>query len=231
MGNPQGFESLVCELIAGELACWLGLYVPPFSVVRVVGIDIPMRDRGHMEHGPAFISQKIPGAPSDAGDTFLRKIANPQDVAKLVAFDTLIRNGDRWPPDDTRQSPNFDNLFFSPSGRKFILCALDHSHCFVETTFDNELDDDYVISDDRIYGYFPHFAPYLRPVYVVNAANRLGQMTREVAAEIVDSVPREWGLTGRQRARFIDVICARAVLAREVMLTRLEDKSFDLGQE
>lgn len=230
MGNPQGPESLVCELISAELAAWLGLRIPPFSVIQIENIDIPMNGVGTMQYGPAFISKKIDGATGDAGDIFLRKITNPQDIAKLIALDSFIRNADRYPPEGTEQRINFDNLFFAPDGRKLILYAIDHSHCFIETTFDMELNDDYIISDNRIYGYFPHFAPYLRREYVVAAAERLRQMDRDTAAEIVAAVPAEWGLTVDQRERLAVVIHTRALQTSAMIGLRLSDALLDMGK-
>src|SRR5262245_53584854 len=58
MGNPAGLDALAEELVGTELARWIGLKTPPFAIVNVRDIEIPMIDRGYMRQGPAFISRE-----------------------------------------------------------------------------------------------------------------------------------------------------------------------------
>jgi hypothetical protein len=210
MGNPAGNVALATELVGGELAQWFGLKTPPFAVVPVSDIDIPMIGHGYMTHGPGFISKEIDGLTSDGGDVFLSKLSNPEDVSKIIIFDTWIRNADRCPPDPGNIPFNRDNLFFTPEGRKFHLVAFDHSHCFVETTLEDELGGAHLVEDEQIYGRFPEFAPYITADAVGAAVARLGQMTPATAKEIVDSVPAKWAVSIGTRAAWCDLICERA---------------------
>jgi hypothetical protein len=110
IGNPAGNDSLATELVAGELAAWFGVRTPPFAIIPVVDIEIPMIGVGHMQNGPAFISREIEGSTAAGGDVFLKRLVNPDDVSKLIVFDTWIRNPDRCPPEGL--PTNRDNLFF-----------------------------------------------------------------------------------------------------------------------
>ncbi len=215
IGNPAGTDALAEELVGTELARWLGLKTPPFALLDVRNLKIPMIGRGDVVEGPAFVSSELRGSTSDGGTAFLRKLTNPEDVAKLVVFDTWIRNSDRHSPWIQGQGSNLDNLFFRQSGRKFELVAFDHSHCFVETTLDPELGWKDTILDNRVYGNFPAFKPYITYDRLDAARRRLRDMNQDIASRIVGSVPAEWGITSGTKSKWIEVICARAKLVDE----------------
>jgi hypothetical protein len=228
MGNPAGNHSLATELVAAELALGIGLRVPPFAVIRVAGIEIPMVDSeslqfGIVQPGPAFISCEVDGQPGDGGDVFLSKTVNPEDVSKLVIFDTWIRNADRCSPDPERAPYNRDNLFFAREGRKFALMAIDHSHCFVEGSLDDLLGPNDLMEDETIYGYFPEFAPFIQAYAVASAVRRLRQIDIGMVHRIMNSVPQEWGVTARMRAAWVSLICGRAQRVANFISARLVD--------
>lgn len=211
IGNPAGTDSLACELVAAELAVWLGLRTPDFAIIQVGEVEIPLHGGGVLTAGPAFISRAIEGTTGAPGDVFLKKLAAPAQVAKLVVLDTWIRNSDRCPPDGAFDpAPNYDNQFFTPDGRKFELVALDHSHCFVETTLDQELGSPHLAADERLYGAFPEFGPYLTDAAVSAALERLSQMDAVVAGEVVGSIPPQWGVTKPMRDAWAELIVQRA---------------------
>lgn len=227
MGNPAGNISLATELVAGELAAWFGLRIPPFAVVRVAGIEIPMASHGFIQDGPAFISKEMLGATGDGGNTFLSRLNNPADISKLVVFDTWIRNADRCAPKCTDTPQNLDNLFFTPAVRqKFDVVVLDHSHCFVETTFEAELGSPHLLEDDRVYGLFSGFEPFICPESVTRAIERLRQFDSLQAKQIVDSVPAEWGLSAAIREAFADLIFRRAQRVAGFIPGRLLDEPY-----
>ena len=212
IGNPAGEAALASELVAGELAVLMGLRVPEFAVIEL-DMDIPMEGRGPMRHGPAFVSRRLEGAVGDGGDTFLRALSRPGAVARLVVFDTWVRNQDRCPPEGALDSePNRDNLFFTPDGRKFDLVALDHSHCFVEGEMELEISQPHVRDDDRIFGLFPEFAPFIDERSVLAAVESLRQVDAASVRAIVASVPMAWGPSRQAREAWISVILARAEL-------------------
>lgn len=210
IGNPAGTDSLANELVAAELARWLGLEIPDFAVVDLQGITIDLAKGGQLASGPAFISRQIESVPFDGTDTMLGKLRDQKQVSQFVVFDTWIRNGDRHHPDENLGQVNRDNLFFTPSGRNYNMVAIDHSHCFVEGSLETDLGDDGVIADDAVYGLFPEFVPFVDPAAIAETAARLRTIDTAVAREIVASIPPEWGPTTQLRNRWADVICRRA---------------------
>lgn len=211
LGNPAGPMSLVSELVSGELATFLGLKIPDFAIVQLAGIEVPMIGGGILQPGPAFISREIDGFGGNGGPEFANKIANPQDVAKLIVLDTWIRNADRCHPDPDNYPPNYDNLFFTPHGQKYDLVALDHSQGFVESGLEAALSDPYVVEDDQVYGYFPEFAELIDFYSVSAAIARLRQIDITLAQKIVGSVPQQWAISTTAREALVNVICERAV--------------------
>ncbi|WP_456745035.1 HipA family kinase [Bradyrhizobium sp. USDA 4354] len=208
LGNPAGHMSLAAELVAAELAHWLGLPIPSFAKVHLTGdLQIPMIDGGQFQQGPAFISKEVDGFSGPGG---LSRLTNPDDVSRLVVFDTWVRNGDRCAPAESGYPPNYDNLFFTRLGSRFQLTALDHSHAFVENGLEGSLSDPYVLADEGIYGYFPEFAGLIKFSAVSAAVDRLNQVTPAMANEIVASIPAEWQISDGAKASWANVIIVRA---------------------
>jgi hypothetical protein len=224
LGNPAGKLSLAAELVAGELASWYGLDIPPFAIVSIGELPIPMIDGGYLAPGPAFISREVDGFAGTGGQGFADKIANPADVAKLVVFDTWIRNADRCHPEPDNYPPNYDNLFFTTAGAKFRLMALDHSQGFVESGLEENLSDPYLLNDDGVYGYYPEFSELIQFEPVTAAIQRLGEFPAALAAEIVDSIPEEWDISNTARAAWVSVIVQRAQRVAEYLPAKLLDE-------
>jgi hypothetical protein len=222
MGNPAGNGSLASELVGTELAALLGLTVPPFAVIAVGELEIPFHGGGQADVGPAFISRELPGVTGDGGDTFLRKLVRPLDVALLIVFDTWVRNLDRCPPPDyIDPEPRRDNLFFTPIRQKFGLVALDHSHCFAEEGLETGLEQGQFVEDDGIYGLFPEFEPHLTGKLVQQAVEALRAVDHADVQAIVASVPIPWGLGAGLRQLWCDMIMARRDKVADHILNKL----------
>ena len=208
--SPAGDGSLASELIAAELAVLMGLSVPPFAVIAAPMLDVPMADwRVPVMEPPLFFSLEVEAAPSDGTDAVLKRLENPGDLAKLVVFDTWVRNVDRWAPEE-QGPPNRDNLLFGPIGkRKFRAYPIDHASCFVVGTFD-ELDSPDLLVEEELYGLFPEFRPYLTPQSVGAAVDLMLSVQPATVREIVNSVPAQWGLTRPLRDKLCDLIVGRA---------------------
>lgn len=230
MGNPAGLDSLACELVGTELARWFGLKTPPFALLRVNGVEIPMEGYGLVQAGPAFISNEIQGVTGDGGDAFLSRLENVSDITRLIVFDTWIRNGDRYPADEQQKEAvsNRDNIFFHPVGNKFHLVIFDHSHCFTEGTLADSLFDPFLLEDERIYGYFPEFRDYVNGPAVRAAIGRLRQMDQSIARAVIGSIPAEWEVSSRTRAQWAGVICDRAARVVDFVLGIVPDAGLGL---
>jgi hypothetical protein len=146
-------------------------------------------------------------------------------VTWLVVFDTWVLNWDRHPADASRR-PNYDNVFLSTEGAspgRFILKAMDHTHCFGcrAGELSRRLADLEHIRDERVYGLFPGFRPLLREEEAAAASQRLCALTRVEVEKIVASVPREWDVSEEVRAKLCDLIVRRAAFVAERIITML----------
>lgn len=222
MGNPQGNESLASELVGSELAAALGLTLPPFAVIEVAGIDIPLIKGGSVAFGPAFISRALTGSPGDQAGTFLTRLANPGDIPRLVAFDTWTRNLDRCPPPDYLDpTPKWDNLLFTPLKRRFQLVVFDHTHCFVEGELEDGLAGDHFVEDPRVYGAFPEFLPFLSEAGIREACERIRRVDARTIVEIIGVVPAAWGPTAAVRGRWAEQLVNRARRVEDFLMAAL----------
>jgi hypothetical protein len=173
---------------------------------------IPLAPGGQAAPGPCFASRYEGGTTWGGTPAELANLANPTDISKLVVFDTWTLNCDRHPADVDVRKPNYDNVFLSGEGQaeRPELVAMDHGHCF---TCGSELNRRLAtidrIKDERVYGLFPGFLPYMDRSIVLGACQRLAEFPVGVAEEFVASVPREWSL-GEAAAPLVVLIADRA---------------------
>lgn len=219
MGNPQGTTALISELIAGELGVWFGLSIPPFAVVNHCQIEIPMRNHHLTMAPPMFCSKAVEGIPRDGSDTFLKRLLRPEDVSKLVVFDTWIRNSDRYSED----MHNSDNLLYvtENKGRKYSLVPIDHSHCFVGIDFETDLPSPQFVIDPEVYGLFPEFAPFIKTGHVADALERLDGLEPDFVQECVNSIPAQWLASAAVKENIRNFICDRAKYVVETLAIKL----------
>ena len=217
IGNRQGPHGLACELVGTQLARWFGLPVFDFAILKLDDADeIPLPRGCSAQPGPAFVTRAERGHPWGGSTDELSMIVNPDDIARMVVFDTWTENCDRYPPDLIVRRPNYDNVFLSeekaPAGQ-LRLIAMDHTHCF---TCGRDLTQPVAhikrTNDVRIYGLFPGFIPLVqkRRTVVEMAAKRLGQFDLGTCNAIVDSIPNEWEVSSETRKGLCDLICQRA---------------------
>jgi hypothetical protein len=152
----------------------------------------------HAEPGPAFVSKKEPGEPWSGMERSLESLVNPEDITKLVTFDTWILNADRFPPPGMDRKPNYDNVFLSDRdgiAGKQRLIAMDHTHCL---TNGNEITARIGtiarVKDRHLYGLFPQFEPYLTAGRAKDAREKFRSVSTTLVAGILRSIPSEWGV-------------------------------------
>lgn len=223
LGNPMGPAVLVSELVAAELGRWFGLRIPPFAVVSECAIEITMKKNGEVMIPPMFFSYAVDGTPRDGSDIFLSRLRDRNDVAKLVVFDTWIRNWDRYLDGEA----NSENLLYvrSETGRKYELVPIDHSSCFIgdDGDFPSAPPPADWINDPRVYGKFPEFDPLIDATSVNLAARKLAQLQRNFVIEVVNSVPLQWGLGQASAHSLVELICERARYVVDTLPSRLVD--------
>lgn len=210
MGNQAGLEVLICELIGTELANRIGLVTPDFALVNIAALQLPDHPLVKIEQGPAFFSRWEEATSLSPRSTLLGNLRNPGDIAKLVSFDTWLRNKDRF--DDGAAggfgNENFDNLLLRPDKRKVQLLVIDHTHAFVETTLDDELGQGWV-DEQNVYGRFGQFAPFLTRRGIQVALAAISTIDVETIEGICQEVPREWGMTNALAQRLSACIAER----------------------
>lgn len=220
MGNRGGPHLLAADWVATHLAQWLGLPTFEFALINVSDIDeIPLGSSKFAEPGPAFITKEMSGNVWGGGGESLKRLVNPEDIGKLVVFDTWTRNCDRHPPDLATRKPNRNNVFFSvegmPGGENRLI-AMDHTHCFnCGNDLDGRLSRIGLVKDDRIYGLFPEFVPFLkdsdlRPAWEA-AVDQLRTLDPAWVRRIVSSIPTMWEVDSTGRTALADQICQRAL--------------------
>ena len=233
IGNPEGIHTLACEFVGTQLAAWLGLAVLEYKiidvdeVVEIWFVNAAGEVEGSALPGPAFITRKEQGDSWSGEERQLRQLVNPEDISRLVVFDTWTLNCDRHGPRENDASAqariNRQNVFLSeeaPAGR-FCLKAIDHTHCFTcgraLNTGLRSLDR---IRDPRVFGRFPEFVSFLDRAVVRDTLDRLRRIERTVVASMTHSIPPAWEVRREVQEAWVDLICSRAMFVAHT----LEDK-------
>jgi hypothetical protein len=137
MGNRQGPHVLATDWVGTHLARWFGLSTFDIAILPLTDDDTFPLPRGHFaEAGPAFATRAMKGEPWGNSGLQLNVLVNPEDISRLVVFDTWTLNCDRHHHDLTARKPNPDNVYLSsedvePGKRKLI--AMDHGLCFIRS--------------------------------------------------------------------------------------------------
>jgi len=231
-GNPMGKDALISEFLASELMLCLGIQSPPHGLLAVEERQDPLVGV-NLEQGVAFLTQWQEPAFTFSGRIEpLRKLQNPDIVSKLLVFDTWIQNFDRFVLDGMDSTENRDNLLFIPaSNGRLTLLVIDHSHAFVETTFEDEMSHDWG-EDRRLCGVHPTFATFLRDDEVYRTLDAIRALGDQVLSEIVSQVPVSWGLTTGCREQLVAGLIRRANEMTNWLPQAILDQpslSFELG--
>ena len=226
LGNRSGPHALARDWVGTQLAAWFGLRTLEMRLLEVGSEDeLPLFHGGKVQSGPAIVTRAEEGEShswSGSADD-LQRLANPGDLARLVIFDTWIRNHDRQPPEGIAWKANPDNVFLSREGAPrggWVLKAIDHSHCFdLAADLTPRLARIDSVQDERLYGLFPGFIPYLRPTAGTAtdqqtaaraALARLAEATAAIITPMVATVPREWEVDTATRKALVELLEQRA---------------------
>jgi hypothetical protein len=244
MGGPEGLHILAAEVIATQLADWLGLPTFDCAIITLDEIDeIPFFDKdrnqtGQALPGAAFIARHERGGTWSGGKRDLLKLINPEDISALVVFDTWVLNCDRYAPKPKGEfghpRVNRDNVFFSedaPEGQ-FLLKAMDHTHCFsCGRSWTRRLSQIDKLKEERIFGLFPEFRPFLKPEAVVRATDKMRSIDRATVAEMVELLPNDWDVSRGASDALIDLILGRAKFVADTIEKRIWPQGSLLAEE
>ncbi|WP_332305489.1 HipA family kinase [Rhizobium sp. GR12] len=208
MGNRQGLDALVSELLAAELAGLVGLCTPDFAVAEIS--ELTTEDPFvTVLPGPAFFSRWEQASSLAPNSRLLANLRNPSEVALLVVFDTWIRNKDRFADDANGEVLNYDNILFKADRRKTQLLVIDHSHAFAETSLEDEINDEWA-KEQIVYGLFKEFAAMLTRNDVKSALDRLCTIAIDKIEDICAASPPEWGFMNNTAHRLAEALVHRA---------------------
>lgn len=187
--------------------------------------EIPLTSGRLASPGPAFITRAEKGISWGGKEVELEKLANPEDIGRLLLFDTWVLNSDRHPPDLTARRPNRDNVFLSRVGARrgrLVIKAIDHTHCLTSgREIGGHLADIENVRDQRIYGLFPEFEKHLVRREVMRAVSDLCAIDRSGIQTIVENIPRAWQVSAPSRNALVNFLCDRGNFLCENFITLL----------
>lgn len=190
---------LACELVGTRLARLFGLTTFEYAIIDV-GDELkgmlPAEERPQV--GKAYITKGEEGFEWSGDPKQLSTLSNPDDITRLVLFDTFTRNWDRCKPDTVPDRHR--NVFFVQNRRdiprgKGLIVAMDQGHCFSQGF---ELDPSVLLGDtatrdERVYGLFPSFEPLLAYAVAEDVRRRMQDITPATVASILADIPEQWG--------------------------------------
>ncbi|MFN4920647.1 MAG: HipA family kinase [Planctomyces sp.] len=234
MGGPEGPHTLASEVVVTQLASWFGLPTFEWSIIEVEELDeIPFVDKrgkkiGQATPGPAFITRAEQGTTWAGAERELKNLVNTQDLSRLVVFDTWVLNCDRHsqPDPETGRSrkPNRDNVFlsFEATEGRFLLKAMDHTHCFTcGGEWTKRLAHVDTMKDRRVFGLFPEFRGFLTRDVVSKASKDLKLITPEVVTEMANQIPKEWDVTREALDALVNLVVGRATFVADYIASKI----------
>jgi hypothetical protein len=237
LGNRQGPHVLATDWVGTHLAKWFGLSTFDIAILQLDAEDDFELPRGARAiPGPAFASKALAGAPWGESGLQLEVIINPDDITRLIIFDTWTLNCDRHHHDLNVRKPNPDNVFLSSEGvapGRRRLIAMDHGLCFIRSGEDltTKLAHIEKVKDEHVYGMFGEFRERLQQTTIEVCCNRLKEMNDEIANAIVSTVPREWEVPPDVRVAWSKLIHGRAHYVTDNVGTWIEKAAPWFGAE
>jgi hypothetical protein len=216
LGNKEGPHALACEWIGTKLAAWLGLATFDIAIIGVTADDeIPLGHGRMAEPGPAIVIRWEVGEPWSNVPGQLEQTSNHESmIPGIVVLDTWLRNLDRHPPLGTRWKLRPDNLFLSV-GKGLtdqpVLKAIDHSACLGwGRDLTEALAHIHTVRDDRLYGLFPLFRPFVTRSSIRPWLQRLAEFDQHVGESLVGTIPTEWNVSTKVRKAIVELLSRRA---------------------
>lgn len=216
MGNRQGPHVLATDWVGTHLAKWFGLSTFEIAILVLDDDDVYDLPRGAKARpGPAFAAKAMAGDPWGRTGQQLELLVNPEDITRMVVFDTWTLNCDRHHHDLAIRKPNYDNVYLTSEGvepGRRRLIAMDHGLCFIRSGEDltPKLAHIDKVKVDRVFGLFPEFRDKLREDIIIQCVTRLREMDAATADAMIATVPAAWQVSTEARKAWSELICGRA---------------------
>ncbi len=234
INNPYGVHVLACDWIGTKLARRFGLKTFDMAILELAEDDeIPLDDKTNAAPGPAFVTRAEEGQPMGGGAS-LEQIENVEDIARLIVFDTWVRNCDRYAPGigkDGEPRMNADNLFLSADGASdgtLILKAIDHGHILTcGRPLTPKLANIEVIKEERLYGCFPFFRDIVTIEQLSQCAKELGEKRSRLCDRLLDDLPGAWDVSNETKHAINSLLLERAVFLAD-NIEAIADEEFKI---
>lgn len=221
LGNRQGPHVLATDWVGTHLARWFGLSTFDIAILTLgAEFTFPLPRGYAAQPGPGFTARAMAGEPWGKSGLKLDVLVNPEDITRLVVFDTWTLNCDRRHHDLMIRKPNYDNVFLSsedmkPGKRRLI--AMDHGLCFIRSGEELTAKLAHIdkVQDEHVYGLFSEFRGLLQANIIEDCAARLREMDAQTAAAMIDTVPKEWSVSPPARTAWSDLIRRRAAFVAD----------------
>ena len=223
LGNPEGPQVLAREWLVTRLAHWFGLQTFDIAQLEITKIDdIELgKGGGNAEPGMAVATRFEAGKNWDGKDATLSLLENPEDITRMVVFDTWVRNRDRYCPPKRK---NLGNVFLSEEEAakgRLVLKAIDHTHCLAEGDLTAKIKNISFVQDQTLYGLFPGFSRRIENSLVSSALKRLQDADRTIIMEAAQTLPREWEVDSTTVAAIVEFLLNRATFLQDHLLEKL----------
>jgi hypothetical protein len=234
INNRQGVHVLACDWIGTKLARRFGLKTFDMAILELAEDDeIPLDDKTNAAPGPSFITRAEEGQPM-GGAASLEQIENVEDIARLIVFDTWVRNCDRYAPGmgkDDEPRMNADNLFLSVDGApdgKLILKAIDHGHIFTcGKPLTPKLTSIETIKEERLYGCFPFFRSVVTVEQICQIATELKEKRSRLCGGLLGDLPAAWDVSNETKQAIDRLLLERAVFLAD-NIEAIADEEFKI---
>ena len=192
--NPAGPDALVRELVGTRLAAAFGLPTFDFAVLHYDGLVPLFLSNGEpVQPGMAFATRFERGNVWGGTSVELKRLSNPDDIARMIVFDHWIQNFDRF---TVLGGSNRGNVFHSTersdAAGQLCLLAIDHTHCLLERSpFADHIAGGHV-TDPTEYTVFRSYTEFVDAASIRRSADALESLPSERIVESCENIPEAW---------------------------------------
>jgi hypothetical protein len=216
INNPEGPHVLACDWFGTDLARRFGLRTFDISILELTDLDEIPINGATAQQGPSFVARAEEGM-TMGGHQALSDADNLDDLIWIIAFDTWVRNCDRYGPGYGAMGGvrmNLDNLFLSTEGApdgRFVLKAIDQGHIFTcGRPLSPRLADIENIQDERVYGLFPSFLGHLTIEPLEMVVEFFRDARTSLWEDLLASIPAQWEVSAEARQAIDRFLLGRA---------------------